>query len=224
MSRLSNGQIIVKNRKGQERRFDFLIWSGLLSNFAEVAEDTILDDKYRTYFQSSLTQHAATSIVDMKSVVKAGLINIYDQNRNDPNWSNQVLLDIDMSAIMQLIPIEKYVKGEFLYADNEPPSKKWSFVVFQMGNHTIPSSYELNANLKAHYEVFNATNVEIVHTRTFDYFPRWNLKDAGAGYHWDMYEMQGKNNVWFIGGGLSFESVHHVIGYNKLLLSKMINE
>ena len=36
-----------------------------------------------------------------------------------------------------------------------------------------------------------------------------------------MYDLQGKNNIWFIGGGLTFESVNNVMGYNQLLLSKM---
>ena len=53
------------------------------------------------------------------------------------------------------------------------------------------------------------------------YFPRWNVEETGAGYYWDMYIVCTICNIWFIGGSLSFESAHHVIGYNQLLLAKM---
>ena len=42
------------------------------------------------------------------------------------------------------------------------------------------------------------------------------------GAIWDIYDLQGKNNVWFIGGGLISEGLNNVWGYNNLLLSKMI--
>ena len=53
------------------------------------------------------------------------------------------------------------------------------------------------------------------------YFPRWNFYGASKGYHWDMIDIQGERNVWFIGGGVSFESVKSVMEYNRLLLSIM---
>lgn len=181
-----------------------------------------MNDQDRKYFRSSLTQHVATSIVDMKDVARAGLINVYVENRNVPVYSNKVILDVDVSAVMQSIPMDKYLLGDFVYADHEPPSKKWSMVVLQVGNKTtVPSIYEVQSELKCHYELFNAKDIEIVHTRTYKYFPRWNVAETGAGYHWDMYDLQGQNNIWFIGGSLSFESVHHVIGYNQLLLNRM---
>ena len=96
--------------------------------------------------------------------------------------------------------------------------------MLQAGNKTvIPSIYEVQSNLKSHYEGFNAKDIEIVKTRTYEYFPRWNMEETAKGYHWDLYDLQGKNNIWFIGGSLSFESAHHVVGYNQLLLKKMQN-
>ena len=84
-------------------------------------------------------------------------------------------------------------------------------------------SFSRDDNLKTHYKDFNAKDIEIVKTRTYEYFPRWNMEETALGYHWDLYNLQGKNNMWFIGGSLSFESAHHVIGYNQLLLKKMRN-
>ena len=117
---------------------------------------------------------------------------------------------------------DDYLKGNFLYADGEPPNKKWTFAAFQYGNQTdFPPLQTLRNQLTEHYAGLDATNIEVLYTRTFDYFPHWNVQDAAQGYHWKMYDLQGKNNIWFIGGGLTFESVNNVMGYNQLLLSKM---
>ena len=95
--------------------------------------------------------------------------------------------------------------------------------VFQYGSigEKQPSLYELRDNLKAHYKNFNGSDIEVLYTRTFDYFPRFTMQAARNGYHWDLYDMQGNLNLYFIGGGCSFESVHNVIGYNNLLLDHM---
>ena len=42
----------------------------------------------------------------MKDVSRAGLINVYVENRNVPVFSNIVILDVDVSAVMQSIPME----------------------------------------------------------------------------------------------------------------------
>ena len=78
---------------------------------------------------------------------------------------------------------------------------------------------ETTQKLMRHYEAFNATDIEILKTFEFDYFPRWNVEEAAQGRHWDLLEFQGKENVWIIGGGTVFESLNHVMGYNKMLLS-----
>ena len=117
---------------------------------------------------------------------------------------------------------EKYKNGDFLYADNEPPSKKWTISSFQYGNSSSkPSLDALRTNLVNHYQKFDFQDIEVLYTRTFDYFPRWNVEETSQGYHWDLYDLQGKNNLWFIGGGLSFESVHNVMAYNQLLIDRM---
>ena len=50
------------------------------------------------YFKSSLTMHVATSIVDMKNVVRAGPTNVYLQNRDERHFCNKVITDTDIAA------------------------------------------------------------------------------------------------------------------------------
>ena len=80
---------------------------------------------------------------------------------------------------------------------------------------------EIKEKLVNHYEGFGATEVEVLYTRTFDYFPRWTSEDTSKGIHWDMYDYQGHHNLCFIGGGMVFESLHNVMAYNNLLLDHM---
>ena len=56
-----------------------------------------------------------------------------------------------------------------------------------------------------------------------EYMPRWDMEYAENGAHWNLFDMQGKHNVWFVGGGCVCEGVNSVMGYNQLLLSKMQN-
>ena len=44
------------------------------------------------------------------------------------------------------------------------------------------------------------------------------MSDVDKGYHWKMFEIQGRKNVWFTGGGLSWDSVKSCMEYNNLLL------
>ena len=63
----------------------------------------VLNGRNRKLFKASLTQHIATSIVDMKDVKRSGPISIYVQNRDVPVYSNKVILDCDLSATKQVI-------------------------------------------------------------------------------------------------------------------------
>ena len=113
--------------------------------------------------------------------------------------------------------------GNFEYPDSLPPSKKWTFAAYQYGSvpDPEPSLKEIKQKLVNHYEAFGATNINILYTRAFDYFPRWSIEETTKGIHWDMLDIQGKRNICYIGGGLSFDTTHNVIGYNNLLLDHM---
>ena len=50
---------------------------------------------------------------------------------------------------------------------------------------------------------------------------RWSV-EAAQGKHWDLYDFQGTDNVWIIGGGVIFENLHLIMEYNQMLVSNMI--
>ena len=125
---------------------------------------------------------------------------------------------------LQNVSTQDYVSGNFNYADGQAGTGKNTFVVYQYGNRTAkPSLMEVRNNIREHYANFGGTDIEVHYTGTYDsYNPRWDMDYTERGAHWDAYDLQGKHNVWYVGGGLVSEGVNVVMNYNNLLLSKMI--
>ena len=55
----------------------------------------------------------------------------------------------------------------------------------------------------------------------FRYFPRWSIEDTAKGSQWDLFDIQGKYNVWFTGGGLSWDTTKSCFEYNMLLFNQV---
>jgi hypothetical protein len=53
------------------------------------------------------------------------------------------------------------------------------------------------------------------------FISRWNV-EAAQEKHWDLYDFQGTDNVWIIGGGAIFENLNLIMEYNQMLVSNMI--
>ena len=202
----------------------------------------------RHLFKSSRFSHSATSIVNMQNggVAAGPFLSFFENQVPTPPelFSDKVVLAFDTYAVAQVlrdyfisyvvsqkvdlllkeISQADYSAGSFTYGDGKSPAdSSYTTSILQYGNVSkpFPSLNELHTELKSHLEKFGATDIEVLNTRTFDYFPRWDRRDAAKQFHWDMYDIQGKNDIWFVGGGLSFESLTNLIGYNQLLLDMM---
>lgn len=134
------------------------------------------------------------------------------------------MIDTDFYALGLQVGRDDYLNGNFCYNDQIPATKKSTLLTFQYSsiNQPEPSMKEIRNELVQHYvQGFGADQMDILYTRTFRWFPRWTSQQTSLGYHWEMYDHQGEANLWFIGGGLSFESLHNILGYNNLLLDHM---
>jgi len=67
---------------------------------------------------------------------------------------------------------------------------------------------------------FGVENVEFLNTVAWSYLPRWTPSEAAEGRHWDVFDMQGKNKIWYAGVSASYESVRSVVSYNNRLLKQ----
>ena len=59
---------------------------------------------------------------------------------------------------------------------------------------------------------------DIVKQVIWSYFPRYSKEDLADGVLWNIYDLQGKYNTWYLGSSVCFESVKSVVEYNLLLL------
>eukprot|EP00092_Neocalanus_flemingeri_P091632 GFUD01116212.1.p1 GENE.GFUD01116212.1~~GFUD01116212.1.p1 ORF type:complete len:158 (-),score=37.32 GFUD01116212.1:19-492(-) len=106
---------------------------------------------------------------------------------------------------------------------NGNQSQLLTISVLQLGKE-FQDEKTLNQILQDHYtKGFNATDLEILNTITWPYFPRWSPEETGQARHWQVFNMQGKQKVWYAGSSVSFESIRGVMEYNNLLLRKMNN-
>ena len=48
--------------------------------------------------------------------------------------------------------------------------------------------------------------------------PRWDQERTELGYHWDVHNMQGKYNIWFVGGNGAWDNTMYVTEYNLHVL------
>ena len=66
-----------------------------------------------------------------------------------------------------------------------------------------------------------ATNVDVLRTINWRYFPRWSPYAMEAGLPWKVFGMQGRRKIWYAGSSVLHESVRAVLDYNNLLLEQM---
>ena len=92
------------NKQNDVLQFDFLIWSGLPSDFEKIADQNILGGFDRKLFSGSKAAHAASSIVDFKAPNKGGISNLYVKNWDVLSFSDNVVLDSDMYALAKVLP------------------------------------------------------------------------------------------------------------------------
>ena len=98
-----NNQIEVVSSRNERLQFDFLIWSGLPSDFAKVATPNLLNYHDQKIFAASTHQHAAVSMVDLKDDLdKGGLANLYVKNWDVLSFSNNVVLDFDAYGVSKV--------------------------------------------------------------------------------------------------------------------------
>jgi len=116
---------------------------------------------------------------------------------------------------------EFVMTGERCNSGSNEASKRLTFVSYQMGD----SNPAVCSSAKGKFQLFlkdmNAENVNIVKQKSWNYFPRYSVKDMADGILWKIVENQGERNTWFIGSSVSFESAKSVVSYNKLMLERM---
>lgn len=190
-------------------KFDFLIWAADAREALKVLDRTTSMEKSfsrltNTWFTTRLydTEERCTSLMP----IDYWLDNL-SKKREHSVWARRNS-DFVMNG------------GRCNLTDQET-KQSLSFVVYQMGNHNPTVTSGLERNFQKFLHDTNAQNVNIVKQKTWNYFPRFSVKDMADGILWKIAKDQGKKNTWFIGSSVSFESAKSVVSYNKLMIKRM---
>jgi len=208
----SNGSTIYHSA-GLEESCGFLIWAAPVEEYLKTV-DAINVEEVRLFKEMHSVAYSST-LVRMRSDIRNGPLTAFIESMQS-KIENGVIVEVSSSGI--LLPNIGEPEAIEMWDENNTDMK--TTTVIQLGREAV-SEKALNDILINHYQQnFNATDIEVLMTLTWEYFPRWSPADLNTGRHWDVFNMQGRGRTWFAGSSVSFESVKSVLEYNSLLLKQ----
>jgi len=201
------------NSKVMIKQCNFLIWTAPMSELLRV-----LINPSRRQVQLLSTLKPTTfskSLVNSHGAVRNGPTSLFMKNILG-KVNHGVTIQTDFAGL--LIP-GMATDPKVLREYNEEKDLT-TRMCSQLGREDTNEEH-LNRQLRKHYEGFNVTELEILSTKSWSYFPRWSPEEMTEGRHWEVFDMQGRDRIWFAGSSVSFESIRGVMEYNKLLLRQM---
>jgi len=168
-------------------------------------------------FSSLSSEYYTASLVELKGAVRHSPYTTYMAQ-----WVERpehgVIVDMDTSGVHT--PGIRTPEGVAAYDRLEGRQTK---SCIQLGKEPA-SKARLEEILRQHYvDGFNASTMEVLALKTWNYMPRWSPEEGGEGRHWEVFHLQGVAGMWYAGSSVSFESVPAVMEYNELLLRQMDN-
>ena len=201
-----------------QHSFDFLILSPSMKQVKnymhfEGNESKIFEKLKENYYTTTLVDH------EFSNARSESPQNYYIFNMESKIESN-VWVSRDSFASLQYIQGDKFKNT--IFPDGKDNKTLQTSVIYQFSKNS-PNETELDRHLTNYFEqTMNTytvnTQTDIVARETWPYFPKFSASDLTSGVLWDILEMQGKFNTWYIGSSVSFESVKSVVEYNILLM------
>jgi len=191
---------------------DFLVWAAPAAQLNQALEQK--SEKERHLLSSVFHNIQTTAWVNMKNDIRNSPLAAY-QTTLDKNIEN----DVRYEFIKEGLEVPGIRARENVEAWDKNNSQVVTKVVGCVGQKSSNERI-VKKNIIAHYTALNATDIEFLNIKAWKYFPRWSPEVLSAGAHWDIFDMQGKGNMWMAGSSFVFESVLSVLEYNNLLINQ----
>ena len=167
VSRSSNGKTrldIWRDSRMETESCDFLVWTPPMTDLLRVLGDPSQEEQ--RLFSTLQPEYFTASLIDTKDGIRHGPIAVYmEQWAAKPEHG--ALVDFDFSGL--ITPGIRTQEGLAAYNGLEGLQTRYSL---QLGKKK-PNEADLKAILKEHYmNGFNAKTMEILHMKTWTYFPR----------------------------------------------------
>ena len=190
----------------------FLIWTPPMTELLKYTSTP--NPKEYSLFHSLVPHVFVSSLMREKGTIRNHPITYYRESLQD-KIEGAITADMDTEGTLNYC--EENCLGNLSQYDEIVNTSRILTVLQLQRNHT--SETKSVQMVREHYETgFNASEIEMLSTISWEYFHKWGPEDLAKGYHWKVFEMQGLYRTWYTGASVSFESVKSVIEYNKLLL------
>ncbi|XP_060075317.1 uncharacterized protein LOC132555000 [Ylistrum balloti] len=221
-----NSQVIgiIRSRKGfriiykdckfwRLEKFDFLILTPTMKSLSNVIA---FNDEENSLFQKTFGYYFITTLADTTYGRRSGAPTGYYADNIKGKIDNFAWGFRDSYASLNDIVGTNYSSG--VYPGGTDGKKIQSSIFYQMPQ-SRPDKKIARRMLREHIRsVHQARVLNLEKQIVWDYFPRYSVSDMATGILWDIFDMQGKYGIWYIGSSVSYESLNGVIGYNNLLL------
>ncbi|KAK3106395.1 hypothetical protein FSP39_019106 [Pinctada imbricata] len=198
------------------RYYDFLIVSPPMRNLMNVMDAS---NKERKIFNRQITDtYFISSLVDHPYGIRSDRPNdAFPETLLRYNF--EPYASIDIFSMTQNFSGEPYTSG--LTPGGFDGRKVQSSVIYQLGrlDPKIPFVMRDAENkLWRHMRDKQRIPYSVVARLICPYFTRFSVRDMDRGFIWDVLDLQGQRNTWYIGGSVTFDSAGAVIQYNNKLL------
>ena len=198
------------------QKFDFLILSPDMSLLKTILnlqreERKLFSRIGHDYFSVSLVDHAF-SPQRGDTPIDRFFFNILSKNEST------VYVQRDSFATLNYIVGENYTGEPF--PDGKDGNMYPTSVVYQFSRDNPKYDDIIDINLRDHFQniLKVGDNFNVIEKITWLYFPKYSADALTRGVLWDIVDLQGKYNTWYIGSSVSFESVNSVVDYNLMLM------
>jgi len=205
---------------------DFVVWTPEMVELQKALGGEATQDEHDLLFNSGLKHEILT----------ASLISVMNEMRNGPYEMFPENLERKIpGGVTGSLDMEAYLKSdvdtdEGIEAYNRNNSRRTMKSVLQQ-TRALPVEEEgefvvteddFKQQIVHHFKNgLNASDVDVLRTISWRYWPRWSPKEMQSGMPWHVFASQGHNKIWYAGASVSHESVRGVMEYNKLLIRQM---
>ncbi|XP_062601050.1 uncharacterized protein LOC134262698 [Saccostrea cucullata] len=197
--------------------FDFLILSPAMNSLLDIVDFNLRE---RNIFSTLVNSYIIASLVESDN----------GRRGQDPHmdFTTSIEPPYSVEGGINFYQARKNITGDahrLGIRENGPNGRPQEAVMYQQYGFENPFTKEMGfiiqSKLQAHLRLFDKTNAHILEQIKWGYyFPRFPPKDADRGYLWDILDMQGQFNTWYIGSSVCFESMESVVEYNYLLIRR----
>ena len=220
-------QIVFINQKHSNhlntQEFDFLILTPAMNSLFNIVDFNPHELKI---FSQLRNLFFVKSVVNSISPGKRSLspLENFQFDTNDVEYA--VYRSINVHQVNNNITGLDYQLG--LKENVDPNGSKYETSVYVQFGKANPWNSGVDAYVQGllgqHLRDFNKAEPQIVQQAKWGYyFPNFPPEAATSGVLWDILDMQGKYNTWYIGSSVSFESLENVFEYNHLILKHFRN-